>query len=915
MTCDRLQLEFDTLLRLESPGDAFAEADKVERVQSAKDYMKRMREADKEEMDEEKKRRPKKIQRLASFRHAVAMDCMLQAAQPRGISAYLPQKDDDRKPMLSLPTWVNNEDYGPVPWSTRTFLQYHLQLRQLASRDFMHVLWRSMLGGIGQAGLKSILYMSAIGHSLASGPWEGAAWYHQVVDASKEYFQRHTKRCPLFETLLPRMMRDLKRTGDEVNDDVIEQVRHMMFDAKFLDERGPRSQMSRWAAWMDSEEWWSGQITFRLLFMMYLGLEMGYLQHDKSRSMVINMHKMAKAEDTKLSAGSGGAASSSGAAAAPEGAEPAAKAPMSADKASVQKIRDTCKNTMHACTLIYSCERFTEGARMILAATKPYRTTMSHWRHVVRDRECGLKFGVDQASGKSLLDTIWQSFQLWGDGEVLEGMGCVVSGLAADKRWQKATLDGCECMAQDQIARQFGVLLESLGQTFLQNFSEACVCYPRKFAEFADKDLRQAALNKFRGFVEAHETAQDQKDAFWKKMCRRSCMNLTLTKDYAVRCKAAEWKDVPTDVLEHTRRCHSQFQGTTITEDSFHYIKSQGGDRTTSCQAWAIPSQVGMLGEKYKYREADRNTWSADDGIPIEKIADSVYRPSSRRSEPRLREITERATWPTFWPPENYHIAAEELLFTKWAHDQKCHEKAPAAWRSKCMLRGLVLRCGDTGVIYFCFGCALIMATLWPMEVTRVGKHEFLSFKKITSMEGLRFTPLLDFDQFKGIPTRWISPLHQFILNGSKPMKKQVATPLLITGPDTSLLNMLADRGFGTLKGGLIKRILESEYAQEVPETWSSADQVVQLVKIVKKCSDLEAAEILLGRAAGVDDHEAEQELLGSELVQDCLQASDRKEVHEFLQTSADDIAFTKELKTCIKAIRKKKGVKKRNGG
>ena len=206
------------------------------------------------------------------------------------------------------------------------------------------------------------------------------------------------------------------------------------------------------------------------------------------------------------------------------------------------------------------------------------------------------------------------------------------------------------------------------------------------------------------------------------------------------------------------------------------------------------------------------------------------------------------------------------------------------------------------------------MATLWPMEVTRVGKHEFLRFKKITSMEGLRVTPLLDFDQFKGIPTRWISLLHQFILNGSKPMKKQVATPLLITGPDTSLLNMLADRGFGTLKGGLIKRILESEYAQEVPETWSSADQVVQLVKIVKKCSDLEAAEILLGRAAGVDDHEAEQELLGSELVQDCLQASDRKEVHEFLQTSSDDIAFTKELKICIKAIRKKKGVKKRKG-
>ena len=281
-----------------------------------------MRDADAEKDDEESKRRPKKIQRVASFRHAVALDCMLQSAVVGGISRFLPQPDDDKKSMLALPTWVNNEDSGPIPWSTRTFLQYHLQLRQMASRDYMHVVWRAMLGGIQKAGLKPILYMCAIGHSLSSGPWEGAAWYSQIVEASKEYYSLHKKTCPLFKSLVPRMMRDLKRPGDELNDAFYDDVREQMFDAKFIDERGPRSQLSRWAAWMESEEWWSPQITFRLLFMMYLGLEMGYLRQEKSRSAVLDIHKMSKSEEAKLSAGGSAASSST---AAPSIAAPAAE--------------------------------------------------------------------------------------------------------------------------------------------------------------------------------------------------------------------------------------------------------------------------------------------------------------------------------------------------------------------------------------------------------------------------------------------------------------------------------------------------------------------------------------------------------------------------------------------------------------
>lgn len=312
-------------------------------------------------------------------------------------------------------------------------------------------------------------------------------------------------------------MRELRRSGDELNPDMISEVRSAMFDCKFHDQRGPRDQMSRWLSWMKSEEWWSQQLSCRLLFMLYLGLELGYLQKAKARSHLLSLRRMSQ-EESKLERG---------AAASNDATPNAVSAPMSAGKAAAQKIRDACENTMHACMLIHSCERFVDSTRMITLSSKPYRDLLSHWRHFLRSREEGLRFAIDQARCRTTLAAIFKACSVVSDGAALEDMGFLFSSLAADKRFRKTKMSDCEVLHHDAMAKQLGLLLGHLARHFLRNLSEAYVCYPRKFAEFAEPPMQGAALHKFRIFVEAFEKAKDQRSTMWRKLCARCCISLT----------------------------------------------------------------------------------------------------------------------------------------------------------------------------------------------------------------------------------------------------------------------------------------------------------------------------------------------------------------------------------------------------
>ena len=130
----------------------------------------------------------------------------------------------------------------------------------------------------------------------------------QLGGSALDYFASSRSSCPLFQSLVPRVMGDLGRPGDELDEDAVADLHKMLGEGRFLHVRGPRDQISRWASWMKAEDWWTPHIIVRLLFLLYLGLQMGYLEKEDPRHHLL---KLVKDTDKEVVKTGGTAASSS----------------------------------------------------------------------------------------------------------------------------------------------------------------------------------------------------------------------------------------------------------------------------------------------------------------------------------------------------------------------------------------------------------------------------------------------------------------------------------------------------------------------------------------------------------------------------------------------------------------------------
>ena len=121
----------DSTLRPELPGEEVTFEEQEEWRVHAVQYLKRGRDDDLKDGEEVVKTKKKaRTHRISSYRHVLALDSMLQSAVVGGMSAFLAKDGDNDKSMLDLHTWVNCEDSGQIPWSSRQFLMYSMRLRE-----------------------------------------------------------------------------------------------------------------------------------------------------------------------------------------------------------------------------------------------------------------------------------------------------------------------------------------------------------------------------------------------------------------------------------------------------------------------------------------------------------------------------------------------------------------------------------------------------------------------------------------------------------------------------------------------------------------------------------------------------------------------------------------------------------------
>ena len=87
--------------------------------------------------------------------------------------------------------------------------------------------------------------MTTIPYSVNDGPWQGAAFLQQLVEAKAEYMATtKSKDCPLLKRLLPRIAQEMGRSAEAGTTTFREEVWEILRDASQLRSKGPKPALS-----------------------------------------------------------------------------------------------------------------------------------------------------------------------------------------------------------------------------------------------------------------------------------------------------------------------------------------------------------------------------------------------------------------------------------------------------------------------------------------------------------------------------------------------------------------------------------------------------------------------------------------------------------------------------------------------
>ncbi len=338
--------------------------------------------------------------------------------------------EDKQRPINTLPLLVLNEDQESSNFCASWFLRNHLNLRMMCVEDPWHRVWNDVLRAAKKAGYYGTILLTGICHNLSYGPWNGTKWFHEIYEASLDLSRLGLDGDPVIEKFCQRILKDEGKPGClAYAPGGMEAVRQSILDATFLRVKGPRTATSRWFSWMDAMEWWSPQWSKRLVILLYIGLQMGYVTQDDTNLVVqaltsggsapSGQDKATTCGDHKEAAQAGGSAPSTDA------------APMRKNKADMQQLRDRCKKSLHVALMIHANDKHISQARALLYAARSLRAWYGHWSSELRSREACLKFHIGMAHGSVALPSVAALSRPFEDLASLEQLGFLVEPLRA----------------------------------------------------------------------------------------------------------------------------------------------------------------------------------------------------------------------------------------------------------------------------------------------------------------------------------------------------------------------------------------------------------------------------------------------------------------------------------------------------
>ncbi|CAE7446872.1 unnamed protein product [Symbiodinium sp. CCMP2592] len=244
----------DMKIRMAQPGEPVEQVDKDLWKERARRFLKR--EAGRQQELEDSavvRKRLRPPARLPSFDLLLAKSNALACITGHGLEAFVPKDEDKSVPLWERHVLVESSDQGSL-------------------EDPLHSMWKSLLNGVKESNLYSVVSLSTVWLNLHEGKW-----WAEVTEAWTEFVATADKRDPLICATLSRMSRFSADHGVTLDDFMSDLAAG---NSNFLHRRGESVQPSRWFTWQDSimkrlDN--PADLHLQYLVMLFHGISMGYL--------------------------------------------------------------------------------------------------------------------------------------------------------------------------------------------------------------------------------------------------------------------------------------------------------------------------------------------------------------------------------------------------------------------------------------------------------------------------------------------------------------------------------------------------------------------------------------------------------------------------------------------------------------
>ena len=203
-----------------------------------------------------------------------ALDNALTHTLGAGLDTYTNEAGGNDEDVSGKPLLVLHFDEASSNLALFCWMYYHLRLRVIGMRDIFHREGNDVLLALKSSGLWYVILITTVVFNLPCGPWDGAGWWHKLIESARDFVELCPDGSRLFDELYAGLCKDEGSTPYGGTADRLERLRHLGDNVGFQ-KKGPRVALRRWFSWIQSVLFHDAVWHSRAIAILSMGIASG----------------------------------------------------------------------------------------------------------------------------------------------------------------------------------------------------------------------------------------------------------------------------------------------------------------------------------------------------------------------------------------------------------------------------------------------------------------------------------------------------------------------------------------------------------------------------------------------------------------------------------------------------------------